>query len=250
MSTWETRLLSPWPMWNRILPTDKGVNSSLVRISILTIVTMLPLYGLTNWMQVWIGRSVMNPQIGLDRDIPAIPESVWIYLGLFWFAYPVLLILVPKTVGGVKSLITGLQTLFVVELISIAIFFIAPAEVDLRDQMVAALVDLDTMTSQVVETMIGVDQPMSSWPSLHVSHCVIIWAMGRHWMIHQKHPDFVRILYGTTLLLIIFSTLTTKQHHIFDLVTGGALGFYASVLMLRQDTFTSLDSESDITSEE
>ena len=55
---------------------------------------MLPLYGLTNWMQVWIGRSVMNPQIGLDRDIPAIPESVWIYLGLFWFAYPVLLILV------------------------------------------------------------------------------------------------------------------------------------------------------------
>ena len=73
MSSLETRLLSPWPIWKRLLPVDGSVNSSLVRISILTIVTMLPLYGLTNWMQVWIGRSVMNPQIGLDRDIPAIP---------------------------------------------------------------------------------------------------------------------------------------------------------------------------------
>ncbi len=250
MPAWESRLLSPWPIWNRILPVDQGVRSSLVRISVLTIVTMLPLYGLTNWMQVWIGRSVMNPQIALDRDIPAIPESVWIYLGLFWFAYPVLILLVPKTVDGVKSLITALQTLFVVELISIAIFFIAPAEVDLRDQMVTALVGLDTMSAQIVETMIGVDQPMSSWPSLHVSHCVIIWAVGRHWMIHQKYPDVVRILYGTTLLLIIFSTLTTKQHHIFDLVTGGGLGLYASILMLRQDTFVPLDSESSIASEE
>ena len=250
MSSLAYRFLSPWPIWNRLLPADRRVRPSLVRISILTIVTMLPLYGLTNWMQVWIGRSVMNPQIGLDRDIPAIPESVWIYLGLFWFAYPVLILLVPKTKTGVKSLITTLQTLFVVEVVSIIIFFLVPAEVDLRDQMIAALVHADSLTASVIETKYSVDQPMSSWPSLHVSHCVIIWAAGRQWMIHQKHSDFVRILYGTTLLLIIFSTLTTKQHHIFDLVTGGALGFYASVLMLRQETFVSLDSEPSLSSEE
>ncbi len=250
MSSLETRFLSPWPIWDRLLPANRSVRPSLVRISILTIVTMLPLYGLTNWMQVWIGRSVMNPQIGLDRDIPAIPESVWIYLGLFWFAYPVLLLLVPKTKTGVKSLITTLQTLFVVEVVSIIIFFLVPAEVDLRDQMIAALVHADSLTSSVIEAKYSVDQPMSSWPSLHVSHCVIIWAAGRQWMIHQKHSDFVRILYGTTLLLIIFSTLTTKQHHIFDLVTGGGLGLYASILMLRQETFVSLDSESSLASEE
>jgi|GEM_PF-1354752 len=250
MSSLAYRFLSPWPIWNRLLPADRRVRPSLVRISILTIVTMLPLYGLTNWMQVWIGRSVMNPQIGLDRDIPAIPESVWIYLGLFWFAYPVLILLVPKTKTGVKSLITTLQTLFVVEVVSIIIFFLVPAEVDLRDQMIAALVHADSLTASVIETKYSVDQPMSSWPSLHVSHCVIIWAAGRQWMLHQKHSDFVRILYGTTLLLIIFSTLTTKQHHIFDLVTGGALGFYASVLMLRQETFVSLDSEPSLSSEE
>ena len=244
MSSLETRLLSPWPIWKRLLPVDGSVNSSLVRISILTIVTMLPLYGLTNWMQVWIGRSVMNPQIGLDRDIPAIPESVWIYLGLFWFAYPVLLLLVPKTQAGVKSLITALQTLFIVEIISVSIFFLAPAEVDLRDQMIAALVHTDSLTSSVIETKYSVDQPMSSWPSLHVSHCVIIWAAGRQWMIHNERSDILRILYGTFLLLIIFSTLTTKQHHIFDLVTGGALGLYGSVLMLRQSTFRSIDTHS------
>ena len=244
MSSLETRLLSPWPIWDRLLPANGGVRSSLVRISILTIVTMLPLYGLTNWMQVWIGRSVMNPQIGLDRDIPAIPESVWIYLGLFWFAYPVLLILVPKTQAGVKSLITTLQTLFIVEVISIMIFFLAPAEVDLRDQMIAALVHTDSLTSSVIETKYSVDQPMSSWPSLHVSHCVIIWAAGRQWMIHNERSDILRILYGTFLLLIIFSTLTTKQHHIFDLVTGGALGLYGSMLMLRQSTFRSIDTHS------
>jgi membrane-associated phospholipid phosphatase len=244
MSSLETRLLSPWPIWKRLLPVDGSVNSSLVRISILTIVTMLPLYGLTNWMQVWIGRSVMNPQIGLDRDIPAIPESVWIYLGLFWFAYPVLLLLVPKTQAGVKSLITALQTLFIVEIISVTIFFLAPAEVDLRDQMITALVHTDSLTSSVIETKYSVDQPMSSWPSLHVSHCVIIWAAGRQWMIHNERSDILRILYGTFLLLIIFSTLTTKQHHIFDLVTGGALGLYGSVLMLRQSTFRSIDTHS------
>ncbi|DAC24070.1 MAG TPA: hypothetical protein HA330_07360 [Candidatus Thalassarchaeaceae archaeon] len=244
MSSLAYRFLSPWPIWNRLLPADRRVRPSLVRISILTIVTMLPLYGLTNWMQVWIGRSVMNPQIALDRDIPAIPESVWIYLGLFWFAYPVLLLLVPKTQAGVKSLITALQTLFLVEVISILIFFIAPAEVDLRDQMIASLVHTDSLTASVIETKYSVDQPMSSWPSLHVSHCVIIWAAGRHWMIHTERMDILRIMYGTFLLLIIFSTLTTKQHHIFDLVTGGALGLLGSLLMLRQSTFRTIDTYS------
>jgi len=67
------------------------------------------------------------------------------------------------------------------------------------------------------------DQPFNLAPSLHAAFTVILSAK------YAAHINGLpRALLLTWFALVGLSTLTTYQHHAFDLVTGALLGIFCS----------------------
>jgi hypothetical protein len=65
--------------------------------------------------------------------------------------------------------------------------------------------------------LLTVDRPVNFLPSLHVANaCICGFAMGRE-------PNAWRYVAPIWALLIVVSTLTTKQHFVVDLPAGAAL---------------------------
>ncbi len=67
------------------------------------------------------------------------------------------------------------------------------------------------------------DAPYNQWPSLHVAYCVILWPA----LASRMSGVFARVALALWLLLVVLSTLFTRQHHLADLAGGAALGALA-----------------------
>ena len=66
------------------------------------------------------------------------------------------------------------------------------------------------------------DLPYNQAPSLHISFAIVLWySMRSHLALW-----WVKVLVATWIWLIVLSTLFVFQHHIIDLPTGAALGFF------------------------
>ena len=63
----------------------------------------------------------------------------------------------------------------------------------------------------------GADRPWNAWPSLHVSTAALITIFSIHWW---KERPVLQWSIGILWILMCISILTTKQHFIWDLVTG------------------------------
>jgi membrane-associated phospholipid phosphatase len=71
------------------------------------------------------------------------------------------------------------------------------------------------------------DQPHNQLPSLHVAFCLIWWAALRG----VPAVRWARGLLAVWLTLTAVATLFTYQHHLLDVVAGGALGLLCLVLV-------------------
>ena len=101
------------------------------------------------------------------------------------------------------------------------IFLLLPAEIDMRDQ-----IDWGTMSAweDALFTFIhSSDNPWNAWPSLHIAFHILARVMT-HWMIGRRasSQSLGTLRYSSSGLSGHFaiSILTTKQHYMFDLVTG------------------------------
>jgi hypothetical protein len=65
----------------------------------------------------------------------------------------------------------------------------------------------------------GLDQPYNLAPSLHIAMAIILWDLYR-----TKLRGWWRAIGAVWFMLIGISTLLTWQHHLVDVVAGGALG--------------------------
>ena len=152
----------------------------------------------------------------LDRWIPYMPWTVMIYkwYGVY-FWLPVLFY--PKTAAGVRELF-GLYTgMMKLAFICYALFLLFPVEMALR-------VDANPEGSspffhEMNRVIHSFDRPFNTWPSMHVAlpglATMVIggWLKGRFGKV---------LLYGSWIAMSI-STLTTKQHFLWDVITGGLL---------------------------
>ena len=71
------------------------------------------------------------------------------------------------------------------------------------------------------------DNPWNAWPSLHIVHSYLLARLMTVWAIRRAEASsawnaFIVVLWIEWALLCI-SILTTKQHYLFDLVTGIAV---------------------------
>lgn len=143
-------------------------------------------------------------ETALDKMIPKIPESVYIYdmvysIGLF------------AGILSLKNFKQGIYIIFfiiVLNLILFMIYMIYPTKLEDKSR------DKDEKNEDLKEIQL-LDTTGNAWPSTHVSMAVFI--------TYLLYPVFKNwsFLY---LLLNIGSTLTTKQHYIPDVVSGLFLG--------------------------
>ena len=92
----------------------------------------------------------------------------------------------------------------------------------------------DNIFTQLVSALWRTDTPTNLWPSIHVYN-----SMGAHFAISRSREfESRRGIKIASLLLatsIILSTMFIKQHSVFDVLTGIALGAVMYVFVYRRD---------------
>ncbi len=114
-----------------------------------------------------------------------------------------------------RELDTHARRLFAVQLISVAIFVLAPLRYTFERPETTGL--FGTM----LDALLLFDKPFNQAPALHISLLVILW------VCYAKHLAGVwRWLLHGWFTLIAISVLTTYQHHFFDIPTGLWTGWF------------------------
>tara|TARA_B100000131_G_scaffold292017_1_gene306076 strand:+ start:271 stop:1095 length:825 start_codon:yes stop_codon:yes gene_type:complete len=178
-------------------------------------------YFITNNIADARGVTVLDPELGFDREIPVIYWTILPYTLLYAF-YPITLLVCPKDDTGYAQLAVGMQGLIMVTALCCVFFLLLPAEIDLRDQ-----IDWDSMSrweSALFEFIHASDNPWNAWPSLHIVHSYLLARMMTFWTLNRRGDSFGWTIFRAVLwlewALLCISIMTTKQHYAFDLLAG------------------------------
>ena len=235
------RISSPWPLiwgpaWNQ-RHFLRG-NLFLFYILIFGLIAIAFPYFSTNQFVASNGVTVWDPESAIDRTIPVIPWMVVPYMALYLY-YPVTLACCPKDDHSRLELIAGIQMLSVATLFCTIIFLILPAEIDMRDQIPLDVLEGDGLYSSLFNLMHTMDEPWNAWPSLHIAHSYFLTRAISRWMrIRTSESTLVKIFIAIVWIeffLLSISTVTTKQHYVWDLFTGiivGVIGWEIAVRAL------------------
>jgi len=149
----------------------------------------------------------------LDRAIPFVPWTWWIYFPHYVFGLVVTTILIPDPRVAFRVFLAILLG----QLISCTVYFLLPSAYP-RPLTVG---DADPVTAAALTWFWGIDPPNNTFPSTHVANACLA-AMGA-W--YTKHP--VR-WYSLAVAVGVFITVhTAKQHYWIDAVGGVVVAYVA-----------------------
>ena len=217
--------MRPWRgFWSGTWRRRGGLNGHRLTLEVFLIGVVfvaVPYFSTNNIAEAYLS-TVFDPEIALDRQIPVWNWTILPYALLYAF-YPATLILAPKDDSGRIEMILTIQMMIMVTAFCCVIFLLLPAEIDMRDQ-----IDWGTMSAweDALFTFIhSSDNPWNAWPSLHIVHSYILARIMTIWITRRK--SHAPILWSCALAilwvewtLLAISILTTKQHYLFDLLTG------------------------------
>lgn len=182
------------------------------------------------WLEKNNTKNYRVIHLPIDDYIPFCEVFVIPYL--LWFAYVaavvVYLLLKDKQeyYRACGFLITGM-TLFLI------ISTLWPNGHDLRP----ASMPRDNVFTDLISLLWKTDTPTNLWPSIHVFN-----SMGAHFAVKHsqkltasKWGGRIRIGSGILSVSIILSTMLIKQHSMFDVLTGLALGAVMYVLIYKKE---------------
>lgn len=183
-----------------------------------------------SWLEKTNTKNYWVIHMALDDYIPF--YEIFIIPYLLWFGYVagvVVYLFLKDKQEYYKALVflaTGM-TLFLL----ISTFW--PNGHDLR----LASMPRDNVFTGLIETLWQTDTSTNLWPSIHVFN-----SMGAHFAIthcqklmNSKWGKAVRIGSGTLAVSIILSTVFIKQHSIFDVLTGLALGAVLYAIIYKKE---------------
>ena len=147
------------------------------------------------------------PQWSLDRWIPFLPYTVWIYMSEYLF-FPAAYV-TSHQVNNANKYVYAVMTL---QLISVLIFCFWPTTYPRG--LYPLPEGLSDLTRKIFTTLRIADTPASCAPSLHVSSCYL----SSFIFLNEQTEKFIFFFIWATA--VAFSTLTTKQHYLIDVITG------------------------------
>lgn len=217
-------------LWRSPWSRRKGWAGTRLHFEVLFVGVLLVVapYFITNNIAHMYLETAFDPELALDRRIPVIYWMILPYT-LLYLLYPLTLVICPRDDRGRAELATAMHYLILVNTICCGIFLVLPAEIDMREQ-----IDWDRMNawqSALFELVHSADNPWNAWPSLHIVHSYFLTRLMTFWLLREypgkmPHRAFIVLLWVEWTLLCL-SIMTTKQHYLFDLVTGIAMGHLA-----------------------
>ena len=184
----------------------------------------------TTWDPKTVFPLADGPHPYLDHAIPFVGWTIFIYYTIFLF-YVALPLSAPRTDKGCRELFVTMQFIAMSSWLAYLVFFFLPAEVDMRWQVVEAG-GTQGWLGPFYAWFHWLDRPYNSWPCLHVAQTFLAAIGMTHWWTRDGHK--VRILALWILwIALALSTLTTKQHFLWDVLTGFVLGLATWWLGLR-----------------
>ncbi len=165
------------------------------------------------------------PMPQFEQDIPFWTWTIWIYIVLYP-AYIVWSLYSYTDEIGMNKTLFGFILLTI---ISCTIFILFPVSYPRGFFPLSLDNDLSTL---IYRAMRAADKPSNCLPSLHVGLC-FTFAYGFY---NQCRKRFWVAIFISTLIGI--STLTTKQHYIYDIVLGFAFATVLYYLLNKYTHFT------------
>jgi membrane-associated phospholipid phosphatase len=179
---------------------------------------------LTLYIQInrFTNSSAHVHSIPLDARIPFVPLAIVPYLSFF--------LLMPWTLFSFLSEREQLYrqmcySIIIVCLVSYSIYLLY--QTTITRPTVTELGFIDSLVSFVYR----IDPPYSCFPSLHSSISTII---AVHWVRSRSRTKYLVLFWS---VIIIVSTLMTKQHYLLDVVGGITLGILISAVVARLSGF-------------
>jgi len=212
------------PMWRRRLLW----NGYFLPVALLCVLCTLSAvgYGGTAYINAARGFVAWDPHTVVDDALPALPWTLVLYLS-FDLLFVAAAFSAPRDDRGRTELVLFVQALVVVGALSFAVFLLLPCDVPIRSDPALHTGAFAAAFSWLHKS----DPPWNAWPSLHVSQTLMCTAAIARWRTADR--PWLRFALGLVGLAIALSTLTTKQHFLFDVLTGAVLGWAAWSLFLR-----------------
>ncbi|MCP3891997.1 MAG: MBL fold metallo-hydrolase [Desulfobulbaceae bacterium] len=167
---------------------------------------------------------VSMEQTSLDRVIPFVPDSVYVYQSI-WFLVPI----APWLMRTVKEIYRYTVGLLVICCISFTVFMVFPTIITRPESLVE--------TNLLYQLLIQVDKELNAFPSLHVSlvlfHLLCCIKIFSEMNLRRRYKLIVWIW----AMGIIFSTLLTKQHILYDVFGGILVGLLGYVIFDFENIF-------------
>jgi membrane-associated phospholipid phosphatase len=141
----------------------------------------------------------------IDREMPFLPWTFWIYASLY-----VLYGVVYLTSRDMKNTNQYLYAILALQTVSVIIFWIWPTTFPRGDYPIPE--DTNAVLKWVFENFRKIDTPKNCAPSLHVSSCYL----SSFVFLQERRKLFPFFFIWATA--VAFTTLTTKQHYVIDII--------------------------------
>ncbi|MGO9585719.1 MAG: phosphatase PAP2 family protein [Limisphaerales bacterium] len=155
--------------------------------------------------------TILQPS-GLDRMIPFVPSTVYLYESLL-----MLMPIAPWLMKSKAELNQYTRGLLAVSLAGFVFFLLYPTAIVRPKDLQPA--------NFLYRTLIQIDEESNVFPSLHSAFAVFHAACCCVVFRTSSGHNGIRWFFRGWALAIITATLLTKQHVVLDAVAGAALGF-------------------------
>ena len=161
------------------------------------------------------------PLTFIDRAIPFLPWTAFIYLLIF-----PLIIVLPWFLNNDQMYRRAFMACAVLSIINLAAFIVFPTKYGSRPD--AFKLFGDSFWGNGYSLLHQLDSTTNCLPSFHVSTCVIMLLI--FW--RERPKIFTALL--PTCVIIIFTTLSTKQHYFVDVLGGLIFGLTAYLIAFKK----------------
>jgi membrane-associated phospholipid phosphatase len=151
--------------------------------------------------------TAVDHAISLQPSLLGAYVSLWLYIGI-----------APGLLLSVRELIAYGLWASAMCITGLLCFYLVPTAVPRPDLIV------DLAQHPTFAMLQGVDAAGNACPSMHVAGALFSAIWIHRLLRDMGAPALMRLLNAAWLLLIVYSTLAIKQHVVFDVIGGAALG--------------------------